>query len=55
VGCCFMGKLQCIRRSNGTCVFLVYIPVEAVERACLVKGDELFFEVKGVRRIEFHG
>ena len=43
-----MSKLQRIKRSNGSCIFSVNIPLEAIEELNWEKGSELrLIVVKG--------
>lgn len=41
-----MPKLQRIKRSNGSLVFSINIPLEIIEELCWEKGNELNLEVK---------
>jgi bifunctional DNA-binding transcriptional regulator/antitoxin component of YhaV-PrlF toxin-antitoxin module len=44
-----MPKLQMIKRSNGSLVFSVNIPLETIEELGWKKGDEISAEIKKVR------
>ena len=43
-----MPKLQRIKRSNGSLVFSVNIPLEIIEELCWKKGDDLSLENKNI-------
>ena len=43
-----MPKLQRIKRSNGSLVFSVNIPLEIIEELCWEKGDNLSLESKNI-------
>ena len=44
-----MPKLQRIKRSNGSVVFSMNIPLEIIEELGWEKGAELFMEIRKVR------
>ncbi len=44
-----MPKLQRIKRSNGSVVFSMNIPLEIIEELDWEKGSELFMEIRKVR------
>ncbi len=43
-----MPKLQRIKRSNGSVVFSVNIPLEIIEELCWEKGDDLIITWKNL-------
>ena len=43
-----MPKLQRIKRSNGSLVYSVNIPLEIIEELCWKKGDPLSLESKNI-------
>jgi len=50
-----MGKLQKIKRSNGSVVYLAYIPKDIIEESKLEKGDDLDFAPVGNKRVMIIG